>query len=77
MTNEFSVYQWFPDGLYEEVERFVSIEIATQRCVRLATSVGGRIGTTERIIITDGGDCIVWEWKFGKGVVFPIDSRNS
>ncbi len=71
MANEFSVYQFFPDGQYEEAEHFVSAATALHRAVQLATSVGGRIGTTVRVIITDGGDSIAWEWKYGEGVVFP------
>lgn len=68
---EFSVYQWLIDGSYEEELRFVAIEVAMKRAMGIVASVGGRIGTTTRVIITDGGDCIVWEWKFGEGVVFP------
>lgn len=68
---EFSVYQWFMDGSYESVTRFVAVNDAFRVAVALSNSVGGRIGTTVRVIITDGGDCIVWEWMFGKGLVFP------
>jgi len=25
----------------------------------------------KRVIITDGGDCINFEWKKGEGIVFP------
>ena len=70
-TGEFSVYQWFPSGNYEEVLRFVSAEQAAETAQRLSQSVGAKIGTTVRVIITDGGDEINFEWVFGKGVVFP------
>ena len=35
------------------------------------TCVTAKIGITARVIITDQGDSIVFEWIFGKGVVFP------
>jgi hypothetical protein len=69
--NEFSVYQWFPDGQYEKVERLVSAEVALRRAASLSQSIGARLGTTVRVIITDGGDNITWEWKHGMGVIFP------
>lgn len=73
---EFSVTQWFENGSYEEVERFVAAEVAVRRAVALTQSVGGRIGTTVRVIITDGGDIINWEWKFNKDVIFPKDKTK-
>ena len=38
----------------------------------ISNSVGGKIGTTNRVIITDGGDSCCFDWRFGVGVVFPI-----
>jgi hypothetical protein len=67
MTNgEFSVCQFFEDGSYEYVRRFVSAEEAVKAAIHYTTSVGARMGITKRVIITDGGDCINWEWKDGK-----------
>jgi hypothetical protein len=68
---EFSVCQFFPDDSYEYVLRFVRAKEAIERAKRLTESVGGRIGTIKRIIVTDGGDFTVFEWQFGKGVTFP------
>ena len=31
---------------------------------------GTQIGTTQRVIITDGDDCTNFEWQFGKGITF-------
>lgn len=70
-TGEFSVYQFFPDDSYEAVLRRVDPETAIKTAKALTESVGARIGTTKRIIVTDGGDCTNLEWKFGEGVVFP------
>ena len=69
--NEFSVCQFFPNDTYEYVKRYIGAKEAVETAKRLIDSVGGRIGTTRRVIITDGGDCTVFEWRFGEGVVFP------
>jgi hypothetical protein len=72
-TREFSVFQWFVDGQYERYVHHVDLETASKKAVHLATSVGATLGTTVRVIITDGGDCIIAEWKKGEGFVFPPD----
>jgi len=71
MTDEYNVVQFFPGGDYEYVMRNVDAKTAVERAQALTESVGGRLGTTERVIITDGGDCTNFEWKFGVGVTFP------
>lgn len=71
MNELFSVVQFFPDGQYEYVRSRVEAEEAVKAAQHYCTSVGARMGTTRRVIITDGGDCTVFEWVFGKGVVFP------
>lgn len=71
MTNEFSVYQWFVNGYREDVLRFVEAEEAIRTATNLASSVGARIGTTQRVIVTDGMDCCCWEWTHSEGITFP------
>lgn len=71
MSGEFSVYQFFMDDSYEQVRSFVDAQEASRAAQHYCTSVGARIGTTKRVIITDGGDCTCFEWKYGEGVVFP------
>lgn len=71
MTGEFSVCQFFPSGAYEYVYRFVDLVTAITKAIQYCTSVGARLGTTERVIVTDGGDCIVFEWTRADGVTFP------
>lgn len=73
--DEFSVVQFFPDGSYEYVRRFVGAEEAVKTAKRCTESVGAKIGITIRVIITDGGDETNFEWKFGKGVTFPPRER--
>lgn len=73
---EFSVYQFFANEMYEEVVRFTDAETAVNVARNLTQSVGGRLGTTRRVIITDGGDFTAFEWKFGEGVVFPKPEQS-
>lgn len=70
-SNEFSVYQFFMDDSYERVREFVSAEEAMQAFKHYTTNVSSRIGMTKRVILTDGGDCICFEWIHGKGIVYP------
>lgn len=76
-AERFSVYQWFVDGQYEAVSRFVPVDVALRQAAAICDGVNARVGNTTRVIITDGGDCIAWEWKHGEGVVFPKDERQS
>lgn len=68
---EFSVYQFFPDESCERVVQFVSDGNAVKVAYQCCNSVGAKIGTTQRVIITDGGDYICFEWIFGKGITYP------
>ena len=68
---EYSVCQFFEDGSYEYPIRYIDAETAVKKAQHYCTSVGARIGTTVRVIITDGGDNIAFEWKRGEGIVFP------
>jgi hypothetical protein len=74
---EYSVVQFFPNRQYEKYVEFVDAATALSKALALVNSVGGRLGTTQRVIITDGGDSIAWEWKFGEGVVFPVEAKNA
>ena len=54
-AGEFSVYQFFLGDSYEEVARFIDAESAVRLAKQLTESVGAKIGSTRRVIITDGG----------------------
>ena len=69
--DEFSVCQFFSETEYEYVRRFVSAEEAIRAFKFYTTNVASRMGVTQRVIITDGGDCVAAEWIQGKGIVFP------
>lgn len=76
MSSEFSVVQFFPDGQYEYVRRFVPAEEAVVAAKHYCTSVGAKMGTTVQVLITDGGDLTVFEWKREEGIVFPEERKG-
>ena len=69
--SEFSVCQFFADGTHEYVRRFVEPEAAVEAAHHYCHSVGAQLGYVDRVIITDGDDFAVFEWKKGEGVTFP------
>jgi hypothetical protein len=68
---QFSVYQFFANGDSEQVVDHVDAKAAVETAHSLTTSVGGRIGTTDEVIITDDEDHTCFYWKFGEGVLYP------
>lgn len=69
---EFSVCQFFANGLHEYVRRYVDTAEAVEAARTYSSNPAARVlGTTVRVIITDGGDYCCWEWKRGEGIVFP------
>lgn len=74
---EFSVYQFFEDGSQEKVREFVSAEEAMRAAAHYSKSVAAVLGLARRVIITDGGDCVVFEWRHGEGVVFGLPGQEA
>jgi hypothetical protein len=68
---EFSVCQFFQDDSYEYVYRMVDAKTAVEKAKFYTSNVAARIGMTKKVIITDGLDLTVFEWRYGEGVVFP------
>lgn len=74
---QFSVFLFYGDGSYhtELNWQWLNGRTATQLAVRLALKAHLNAKYEARpvtsIIITDGGDCTVWEWTSGQGVTFP------
>lgn len=66
----YNVMQFFEDGSYETVRTGVDAEEAVKGAHHYCSSVAARCGITRRVIITDGGDCICFEWKYGPGITF-------
>jgi hypothetical protein len=74
--NEFSVCQFFEDGTHEYVRRWVGAEEAVKAARHYTDNVAAKLGITERVIITDGGDHCVFEWKYGEGVTHPTPAKR-
>ena len=70
-AERYSVTQFFEDGQYEHVRRFVSAEEAAKAVDHYTHNVASRMGLVTRVIVTDALDQICFEWVYGKGVVFP------
>lgn len=70
--NLFSVYQFLIDGYQERVRYLVPAMEAADAALHYTTNVAAKMGVTERVIITDTLDCIVFEWLKGKGIVYPL-----
>jgi hypothetical protein len=68
---EFHVCQFFIDGQYEYVRRYVGAYEAMDAFKHYTSNVAVHMGIVMRVIITDGGDCVTAEWLHGGGVVFP------
>lgn len=74
---QFSVYQFFPDGISECIVRFTDVKTALHTAYHYTHNVSAFAGITQRVIITDGGDCIVFEWTFGEGITFPTNELRT
>lgn len=61
-TGEFSVFAEFRDGSSEEVLRLVDAPTAVYRAKALSESIGVVPGGPTRVLITDGGDYVTFEW---------------
>ena len=70
----FSVYYFSSEelGNIQECEvKHVDFDTACKWFRHHTTNVTANMGFTRRVIMTDGGDCIVAEWEYGKGLIWP------
>jgi len=65
MSREFSAYG-FQGEIHTNRLKFVSMSEAI-----VEARVYARSGQFDRVIVTDGGDCTIFEWLADKGIVFP------
>lgn len=77
MSELYDVVQFFQDDSYEYVRCSVSAEEAVKAAYHYSHSIGAKLGTTRRVIITDDGDCTTFEWRYGEGVVFPTKAEGA
>jgi hypothetical protein len=74
MADTFSV--WFYSGPtlgnIQECEcKGVGFEEAAKWFKHHISNVTAQMGWTQRVIMTDSDDCIVAEWKYGQGIIWP------
>lgn len=62
---QFSVYEFDTDGWSTPLARFITANAAIDTVRKVIGSPGP---FTARVIITDGGDCLAFEWIRGQGV---------
>ena len=72
---KFSVWQ-FHYRAHECIAASVSLREATTVAVKLVNSGEGRNGSITRILILNNGDCIVFEWQYIIGIVFPPNLKG-
>lgn len=68
---EYSVYWFDPDGGSHRERQFVTAGEAMEMAASLAHRPAAKIGIIRRVIVTDGGDLTVFEWRYGEGIVWP------
>lgn len=67
-NEEFSVVEFYDDGFHKYVDRWMDAHDAVHLARELIDRSDDHV---VRIIITDGGDFTVFEWKQDLGVTFP------
>lgn len=73
---EYSVYWWSAENDQFEESRFIGLELAMHQVKRLTQGPAAVMGMVKRVIITDGGDFIVFEWKYGEGITWPTKEQH-
>jgi hypothetical protein len=68
---EFTVWWFGQDGRSHIEARFVTAEVAFDRSITLSRSAAAKLDLISRIVVSDGTSNRVFEWRHGKGIVFP------
>jgi len=70
--DSFNVVLFFPDGSYTYEGCGLRLQAAVELSQRVISRKPGRmLGIIARVIITDADDCTVFDWRDGKGIVWP------
>jgi hypothetical protein len=69
---EFSVVEFYDDGVHSYVERDLPAKQAVELARYCVVGASDENSIVKRIIITDGGDYTVFQWERGTGITFPI-----
>lgn len=71
MNERFNVYFIYPDGTNTREREWIDAEASVKFAVEATSRPAAQLGMLKEIMITDGGDCCVWHWKYGEGIVWP------
>lgn len=72
---EYSVHWWDKDGGQHTEMRWQMPKKCMEAIKRLTGGPASLLGIVHRAIITDGGDCIVFEWKIKEGITWPTKDQ--
>jgi hypothetical protein len=75
-AREFSVWWDDPEGMRHREGRAMGAKEAVELAKSLTVRPAAQIGIVCRVIITDGGDFTVFEWKAREGVTFPPPAQS-
>ena len=75
-TELFNVIQFLDGDYCEQVRSGVGAKEAVDAAYHYTHNVASMCGITRRVIITDMGDSVCFEWRQGEGVVFPEQIRQ-
>lgn len=70
-NDSYRLYLFYADDSREEFGPTADVEELVIKAKGFSESVGAKIGTLTRMIITDSGDYTIFEWTTKEGVVFP------
>jgi hypothetical protein len=73
---DFSVVAFFDDGTHHYVERWLGRREALMLAWHCFRKQEAKSGSINRVIITDGGDYTVFEWKRGDGITWPLPEEQ-
>ena len=77
MTDTFSVVQYFPGDTHDVIASGLDAKAAVELAKDYSERPAAKVGIIQRITIIDNGDCTVFEWRNGEGVVYPtVDMRR-
>jgi hypothetical protein len=76
MDELFNVYFIYPDGSNTKERETIPGEAAFKFAFQATKRPAALIGMLREVMITDMGDCCVFLWKYGEGVVFPPNTQS-
>ena len=75
LEEHFHVWQFFEDDTYERVGTALPAKEAVALAKSYTTRPAATLGIIKQVMITDSGDCCVFLWKNGEGVVHPARTQ--